>query len=102
MLEADAEHKCHLGMWLQAEGRARFGDDPAYALIEARHARLHRLAREAKAALDAENIDAAHAQAQRLELENAALLAEIRALAASDGLPDGDGSEQAIHPEKFG
>ncbi len=81
VLEADAEQKCHLGMWLHGEGMARFGHDAAYPIIEARHNRLHQLSRAAKAALDAGQIDLALAKAQTLEVENAALLAEIRALA---------------------
>ncbi len=96
VLEADAEHKCHLGVWLQAEGQARFGNDPAYPLIQARHGRLHQLAREAKAALDAGDADTMHAKAQRLELENAALLAEIRVLAEPDGLHEGDCGQPAV------
>lgn len=81
VLEADAEHKCHLGVWLQTEGQARFGRDPAFPLIQGRHTRLHQLAREAKAALDAGRPDDAYARGQTLQIENAALLAEIRALA---------------------
>ncbi len=81
VLEAGADRKCHLGVWLQTEGQARFGHHPAYPLIHARHARLHDLAREAKAALDAGEPDRAYTTGQVLEVENAALLAEIRALA---------------------
>ncbi len=83
VLEADADQKCHLGMWLQTQGMARFGSDPAYPLIQARHKRLHVLARAAKAALDTGQPTEAFAKGEILELENAALLAEIRALADS-------------------
>ncbi len=75
VLEADAEQKCHLGMWLHGEGMARFGHDAAYPIIEARHNRLHQLSRAAKAALYAGQVDLALAKGQTLEVENAALLA---------------------------
>ena len=58
------------------------GDDPAYPIITARHQRLHHWAMEAKVALDAGQKDEALRKGRRLEMENDALLSEIRVLMA--------------------
>lgn len=79
-VEPSADRKGHLGVWLQTEGLARFGNDPAYPIITARHKRLHQLAREAKAALDAGQNSETLLKAHILKIENDALLAEINAL----------------------
>jgi diguanylate cyclase (GGDEF)-like protein/PAS domain S-box-containing protein len=36
-----AEHECRFGQWLRAEGRIRFGRDPAYAQINQLHDKVH-------------------------------------------------------------
>lgn len=48
VLGVEAEHQCHLGLWLRGEGRLIYGNDPRYSTLDARHQRLHCLAREAK------------------------------------------------------
>ncbi len=39
-------HQCRLGRWLDVEGRARYGDHPAYLDLEPLHQRVHALAAE--------------------------------------------------------
>ncbi|MDA8094673.1 MAG: EAL domain-containing protein [Betaproteobacteria bacterium] len=90
VLEAGAESQCHLGTWLRNQGLSRFGQEPIYAILCARHDRLHELSRMAKAALDAGRQDEAQAVTRQLELENDAMLAELRAL------------NQAAHPTRVG
>ncbi len=89
VLEPDAAQKCHLGLWLQTEGVAQFGDDPAYSIITARHQRLHHLAVEAKVALDTGQKDEALRKVRRLGMENDALLAEIKVLMEAPTSPSG-------------
>ncbi|MES2407719.1 MAG: EAL domain-containing protein [Pseudomonadota bacterium] len=79
-VEPGADRKCHLGIWLQTEGLARFGNEPAYLIITARHKRLHQLAREAHAAFEAGQNSETLLKAHILKIENDALLAEINAL----------------------
>ncbi|MCR2832063.1 EAL domain-containing protein [Acidithiobacillus ferrooxidans] len=98
VLEPDAYQKCHLGLWLQMEGFAQFGDDPAYPIITARHQRLHHWAMEAKVALDAGQKDEALRKGRRLEMENDALLAEIRVLMADQA----GRSEYETKPPEWG
>ncbi|WP_308165673.1 EAL domain-containing protein [Acidithiobacillus ferrooxidans] len=89
VLEPDAAQKCHLGLWLQTEGVAQFGDDPAYSIITARHQRLHHLSMEAKVALDTGQKDEALRKVRWLGMENDALLAEIKVLMEAPTSPSG-------------
>ena len=74
VIEPEAEQQCHLGLWLQGEGRLQYGDDAAfYQQLLARHAHLHALAREAKALYDAGDGEGAEQKGAELERENQAL-----------------------------
>jgi diguanylate cyclase (GGDEF)-like protein len=79
VLEADAARHCHLGVWMATEGR-KFTNHPDWPAIRRRHEALHQLAREAKDRLDAGRKDEAMAIGKRMDLENAALMAELRSL----------------------
>jgi len=37
-------HQCHFGMWLEANGRSRYGSHPAFLAIEPLHRQVHALA----------------------------------------------------------
>jgi len=77
--ETEAEQQCHLGLWLQGEGRLLYGSDTAfYQQLLARHARLHALAREAKALYDAGDGEGAVEKGALLEQENQALMTLLR------------------------
>ncbi|MHB1532680.1 CZB domain-containing protein [Acidithiobacillus sp.] len=74
-IEPEAEAHCHLGLWLQGEGRLQYADEPAfYQQLLTRHARLHTLAREAKALYDAGDGKGAVEKGELLEQENRALM----------------------------
>ena len=79
VIEPEAEQQCHLGLWLQGEGRLQYGDDAAfYQQLLERHAHLHALAREAKALYDAGDGDGAVQKGAELERDNQALMALLQ------------------------
>ena len=57
-----------------------------YSTLDARHHRLHHLAREAKALLDGGKVESAWGLGEQLATENTALMDNIRALAEAPGL----------------
>ncbi|MDA8364022.1 MAG: EAL domain-containing protein [Gammaproteobacteria bacterium] len=83
VLDSYTETQCHLGRWLEHEGYARFGHDPAYPTLRERHSRTHSLARDARAFLDDGNDLEARRCGSLLRIENDALMAELRALLES-------------------
>ena len=85
VLDAYTETQCHLGRWLEHEGFARFGLNPVYPALRERHARTHRLAREARLCLDAKNEADALLTGRILQIENDALMAELRVLLENGG-----------------
>lgn len=77
--EPEAEKYCHLGLWLQGEGRLLHGDDPLfYQQLQERHAHLHALAREAKALYDAGDEEEAIEKGAEMDRENQALMALLQ------------------------
>lgn len=62
VLDIAAENQCHLGLWLQGQGRLYYGRDPRYVVLLEKHARIHEVAREAKSAHDQKE----HARAREL------------------------------------
>ena len=79
VIEPEAERHCHLGLWLQGEGKLQYGGDAAfYQQLQERHARLHALAREAKALYDAGDEEGAVRKGAELERENQALMALLQ------------------------
>ncbi|MHB1707115.1 MAG: CZB domain-containing protein [Acidithiobacillus sp.] len=79
VIEPEAEQQCHLGLWLQGEGRLQYGDDAVfYQQLQERHARLHALAREAKALYDAGDEEGAVRKGTELERKNQALMALLQ------------------------
>ena len=79
VLEANAERHCHLGIWMDTEGR-RFANRPDWQEIQRRHGTLHQLAGEAKRLMDTGHQHEALATAEQMTLENAALMAELQAI----------------------
>ena len=79
VFEPNAARHCHLGVWLATEEQ-RFATHPDWPTIQRRHEEMHQLAREAKRLWDAGRIEEARDFGRRMELENAALLAELRAI----------------------
>lgn len=86
VLEETAENQCHLGLWLRGEGYLMYGNDPRYSTLDARHQRLHHLAREAKALLDAGEVESAWRLGDQLATENTVLMDNMRELAEEPGL----------------
>ncbi|MBU2762386.1 diguanylate cyclase, partial [Acidithiobacillus caldus] len=77
--EPDAENSCHLGLWLLGEGKLQYGGNAAlYRQLQERHARLHALAREAKALYDAGDKKGALQKGMDLERENEKLMALLK------------------------
>ena len=87
VLDESAENQCHLGLWLNGQGRLYYGRDPRYATLREQHARIHRLARDAKAALDRGDADAALRLGDAVAELSAAVLRGIRDLARSGADP---------------
>ncbi|MGE0106918.1 MAG: CZB domain-containing protein, partial [Thiomonas sp.] len=83
VLDVAAENQCHLGLWLNGQGRLYYGRDPRYALLLEQHAEIHELARQAKAALDLGELNAARRYGQDVAELSAIVLAGIRQLSAT-------------------
>ncbi|HOI67409.1 MAG TPA: CZB domain-containing protein, partial [Thiomonas arsenitoxydans] len=83
VLDVAAENQCHLGLWLNGQGRLYYGRDPRYALLLEQHAEIHELARQAKAALDLGDLNAARRYGQDVAELSAIVLAGIRQLSAT-------------------
>uniref|UniRef100_D5X5L1 Diguanylate cyclase/phosphodiesterase n=1 Tax=Thiomonas intermedia (strain K12) TaxID=75379 RepID=D5X5L1_THIK1 len=83
VLDVAAENQCHLGLWLNGQGRLYYGRDPRYALLLEQHAEIHELARQAKAALDLGDLYAARRYGQDVAELSAIVLAGIRQLSAT-------------------
>jgi len=82
VLDVAAENQCHLGLWLNGQGRLYYGRDPRYALLLEQHAEIHELARQAKAALDVGDLAAAKRFGQDVADLSAIVLQGIRQLGA--------------------
>ena len=80
VLDIAAENQCHLGLWLNGQGRLYYGRDPRYALLLEQHAEIHELARQAKSALDVGDLGAARRLGQDVAELSAIVLAGIRQL----------------------
>ncbi|MGC9185492.1 MAG: EAL domain-containing protein [Thiomonas sp.] len=83
VLDVAAENQCHLGLWLNGQGRLYYGRDPRYALLLEQHAEIHELARQAKAALDVGDLAAAKRFGQDVADLSAIVLQGIRQLGAA-------------------
>ena len=83
VLDVAAENQCHLGLWLNGQGRLYYGRDPRYARLLEQHAEIHELARQAKAALDLGDLNAARRYGQDVADLSTIVLAGIRELGAS-------------------
>ncbi|WP_449371217.1 EAL domain-containing protein [Thiomonas sp.] len=83
VLDVAAENQCHLGLWLNGQGRLYYGRDPRYALLLEQHSEIHELARQAKAALDLGDLNAARRLGQDVAELSAIVLAGIRQLSAT-------------------
>ena len=85
VLEAQAENQCHLGLWLNGQGRLYYGRDPRYGLLIEQHAEIHELARQAKMALDLGDLAAARRLGQDVAELSTIVLEGIRQLSATPG-----------------
>ncbi|MGC8508833.1 MAG: EAL domain-containing protein [Thiomonas sp.] len=83
VLDVAAENQCHLGLWLNGQGRLYYGRDPRYARLLEQHAEIHELARQAKAALDVGDLAAAKRFGQDVADLSAIVLQGIRQLGAA-------------------
>jgi len=82
VLDVAAENQCHLGLWLNGQGRLYYGRDPRYALLLEQHAEIHELARQAKAALDVGDLARARQLGQDVAELSTIVLDGIRQLSA--------------------
>ncbi len=85
VLDAYAEAQCHLGRWLDHEGYVRFGLNPVYSTLRERHARTHRLARDARSDVEAGETSDALLSGRLLRIENDALMSDLRVLLENGG-----------------
>ena len=83
VLEDEAENQCHLGLWLNGQGRLYYGRDPRFGLLLEQHAEIHELARQAKMALDRGDLPAARRLGQDVAELSAIVLDGIRQLSAT-------------------
>jgi diguanylate cyclase (GGDEF)-like protein len=83
VLDVAAENQCHLGLWLNGQGRLYYGRDPRYALLLEQHAEIHELARQAKAALDVGELARARQLGQDVAELSTIVLDGIRQLGAT-------------------
>lgn len=80
VLDASAENQCHLGLWLNGQGRLYYARDPRYARLLEQHVEIHELARQAKLALDAGDLSGARRLGQDVADLSAIVLRSIRQL----------------------
>lgn len=80
LLEANAEERCHLGLWLRGDGLHRFGDTDLFSGIQRRHERLHGLAREARDLLEQGDREGALRLGEQIETENHQVVLELMSL----------------------
>ncbi|MBN6742100.1 CZB domain-containing protein [Acidithiobacillus sp. MC6.1] len=74
-----AEQQCHLGLWLQGEGKLLYADKAdLYQQLLERHKRLHILAQEAKVLYDAGDEEDAWEIGILMEQDNRVLMALLQ------------------------
>jgi EAL domain-containing protein (putative c-di-GMP-specific phosphodiesterase class I) len=74
-------HQCRFGQWLDTEGLARYGTQPAFAVIERLHQQAHELAPElCKLHNQNDNPEAALARLEGFHFLRDALLEQLKAL----------------------
>ncbi len=57
--EVTDHHNCRLGKWYDVDGKAHYGSNPAFKALEAPHAKMHSMAKEAVSLYNSGEVEAA-------------------------------------------